>query len=362
MVVRDFAEEIRNEFREVQQQDAEVAVVALKQQITALKRDRTEAHKQTARLRELFDAIQRIEAEHNKPPAWAIPKRRGKHTHTGTLSLLLSDLHLDEVVDPAEIEGLNCYNREIALQRLNRTAEKTIMLARNYISGVTYDGLSLMLGGDLYSGFIHEELAETNECSLIESVEFWLNPLAAMIGMFADEFGHVHVSGVVGNHSRLSRKPRMKRRVTDNVDWLTYRLLMRDFAGDDRITWQIPYSADTTVTLYHTDYLFTHGDQFKGGGGVAGVLSPLRSGATKKAVRSMHLDRSWDYMVCGHWHQIDFFKNVIVNGSLKGYDEFAYMLSYEYEDAQQALWLTTPEHGITTTMKIVAQDRKREGW
>lgn len=362
MVVRDFAEEIREQFREVQEEDAGLEVVALKQEITALKRDRTEAYKQNAKFRELFDAVQQIEAAHNKPPAWAAPKKRKPREHTGTLSLLLSDLHLDEVVDPAEVEGLNCYNREIALQRLNRTADKTVLLARDYISGVHYDGLSLMLGGDMYSGFIHEELAETNECTLIESVEFWLTPLSAMIGMFADEFGKVHVSGVVGNHSRLSRKPRMKRRVTDNVDWLTYRLLMRDFANDDRITWQIPYSADTTVQLYNTKFLFTHGDQFKGGGGTAGVLSPLRGGANKKALRSMLLSKTWDYMVCGHWHNYAAFKNIICNGSLKGYDEFAYMNNYEYEDAMQALWLTTPEHGMTMNMPVLCQDRKSEGW
>lgn len=359
-MARDFADEIRAEFAAAQDEDAALKIAALKSEIAALKRTKINTLKAMAQLEAMFEAIQEIE-KHKKPPSWIVPKRKQKGHH-GTLSLLLSDLHLDEVVDPDEVEGLGCYNREIALQRLHRTHEKTIMLAREYISGVTYDGLNLMLGGDLYSGFIHEELAETNEATLIASVEYWLDQLSAFVGGMADEFGKVHVSGVVGNHSRLSRKPRAKRRVTDNVDWLTYRLLARDFKNDDRVSFQVPESADTTVEVYDTKYLFTHGDQFRGGAGVVGALTPIMTGANRKAKRAMLIDRSWDYMVCGHFHQLGYFKNVIINGSLKGYDEYAYINNYEHEEAQQALWLTTPEHGVTGTWKILSENRKAEGW
>jgi hypothetical protein len=64
----------------------------------------------------------------------------------------------------------------------------------------------------------------------------------------------------------------------------------------------------------------------------------------------------------GHWHQLVYGKNFIVNGSMKGYDEYAHMNSFEFEPPQQAAWLMTPEHGKTWTAPILSADRKSEGW
>ena len=49
---------------------------------------------------------------------------------------------------------------------------------------------------------------------------------------------------------------------------------------------------------------------------------------------------------------------LIVNGSLKGYDEYAYNNNFGFEPPQQALWLTHPKHGITFRMPVQV-DRKR---
>jgi hypothetical protein len=47
---------------------------------------------------------------------------------------------------------------------------------------------------------------------------------------------------------------------------------------------------------------------------------------------------------------------------MKGYDEYAYLQNFDYESANQAMWLATPEHGITFPIQVVCQDRKAEGW
>lgn len=356
-----FIEDIEEDKTEALIREFEVREAALKHEVATLKRDKRDHLKEIKELREMYELVQEIEANHKKPPAWAAPKRKHK-SHTGIISLLFSDPHFDEVVDPAEVEGLNAYNREIAIQRLERCVQKTIMLSRDYISGVTYDGMYLFLGGDNVSGWIHEELSETNECAVPETVDFWLDPLASAIGAFADHFGRVHCAGVVGNHGRTTRKPRAKRRVTDNIDWLIYRMLARDFRNDSRVSFQIPRSADTTVPIYSTDILFTHGDQFRGGSGISGVLAPMMTGTYRKTKRAMLTDQSFDYIAMGHWHQLNFFKNIIMNGSLKGYDEYAYVSNFEYEPPQQAMWLTTPENGITMTAPVLVLDRAKEGW
>ena len=344
---------------EVQGYEQKIAV--LRNEVSGIRRDNKLLHSKNDELQSTLDLVQQIESKHTKPAPWSSPKKTSK-SHVGVINLLLSDLHLDEVVDPKEIEHLNAYDRAIAEARLRRCVEKTIMLSRDYISGVKYEGMSLMLGGDMISGWIHEELSETNEAPVPETVDYWLDPLSAAIGSFVEEYGKVHVSGVVGNHGRVTKKPRAKKRVTDNIDWLIYRMLMRDFKNDDRVTWQLPYSSDCLVQTYDTKVLMTHGDQFRGGSGIAGLLSPMMIGVHRKSKRAMQTDTNFDYLVMGHWHQLSFFKNVMVNGSLKGYDEYAYVSNFDYEPAQQALWLTTPENGITFQAPVLVEDREKEGW
>jgi hypothetical protein len=53
---------------------------------------------------------------------------------------------------------------------------------------------------------------------------------------------------------------------------------------------------------------------------------------------------------------------VIVGGTLKGLDEYAYMGNFGYEPPQQAWWVTTPEMGITVNAPIYVSDRESEGW
>ena len=57
-------------------------------------------------------------------------------------------------------------------------------------------------------------------------------------------------------------------------------------------------------------------------------------------------------MIIGHWHQLIQLTRLIVNGSLKGYDEYAYSNNFGFEKPQQALWLTHPKHGITFSMPV----------
>jgi len=296
-------------------------------------------------------------------PSWLTPTtpRAG---HRAIPTLVVCDAHYGEVVDPGQIEGLNAYNVAIAFQRLKRAFTGAVMLCRDYMKGVAYDGANLMLPGDLISGDIHEELRETNELTVAEMVVGILEPLEAGINLLAREFGRVHVAGVPGNHPRGTKKPVYKNRARDNFDTLIYRLLQRDYKGDAKVTVAVADGADLPVQVYGTRYLLTHGDQFHGGSGISGVLAPLLLGTHRKTRRAASAGRPYDQLVMGHFHQSLWFpsKGLIVSGCVKGYDELAYIANYEPEPAQCALWLTTPERGIINSMPVFVQDRKAEGW
>lgn len=315
-----------------------------------------------ALLRQL-NLIESFDGATIKRPGWMAPPKKSKE-HRATLCLLITDTHFDEEVDPAEIDGINAYNREIAELRLRRCIERAILLARQYLGGVKYDGVSLFLGGDIFSGNIHEELARTNRDTLFGSLLHWIGPMVEAVGTLTDEFGRVHVSGCPGNHGRSTRKPIAKKRAADNLDWLLYRLMARELSRDSRITWEIAKSADAHVQIYNTRFLLTHGDQFRGGSGISGALAPLMLGTHRKTRRQAAAGRPYDYMVMGHFHQELFLpsKGLIVGPCLKGYDEFAYVSNYEAEPPKQLLWITTPEHGITFSAPVFVQNRKAEGW
>ena len=62
-------------------------------------------------------------------------------------------------------------------------------VTRDNWTSINYDGAVICLGGDLFSGDIHEELKETNEDTILGSLDFWLDHLGAGLSMIADEFG-----------------------------------------------------------------------------------------------------------------------------------------------------------------------------
>ena len=51
-------------------------------------------------------------------------------------------------------------------------------------------------------------------------------------------------------------------------------------------------------------------------------------------------------------------QRLIVNGSLKGYDEYAYANNFGYEPPRQALWITHPTHGITFSCAVNVERKK----
>jgi hypothetical protein len=287
-------------------------------------------------------------------PEWVQgPRHRTKATH-GIPTVLISDVHFDEVVRPEQIQGLNEYNREIARKRIIHTFKTTIMLLKDCFVSPKYDGIVCALNGDMLSGIIHEELRETNEEPIARSIFELANLLRDGIGMLADEFGKVFVPCEVGNHGRMDKKPRAKNKVYDNFEFIIYQILARDFKNDDRVTFLIPDGPTLQYQLYNTSYLMEHGDAYKGGSGIAGVLSPLLLGMHRKHKKQAAMKKPFDYMIMGHWHQyIHLESGLIINGSIKGPDEWTMGMNFTPERPAQAMWITHPDNGITFRAPII---------
>lgn len=132
-------------------------------------------------------------------------------------------------------------------------------------------------------------------------------------------------------------------------------------AADKRITFYIPEGSDAFYRVHHTRYLLTHGDQFKAGDSIIGPIGPLMRGNQKKQARNQAVEAEYDVLLAGHWHQYIHLSRLIVNGSLKGYDEYAYQGNFGFELPTQALWITHPDHGITFRMPVYCETPPKRG-
>jgi hypothetical protein len=301
--------------------------------------------------------IKLAESEINIPD-WVIRKPKG-HNVTGIPTLLASDWHWGEVVDPAQVGGVNEYNLKIAQERARAFIETSIDLLKNRFNNPKYEGVVFALGGDMFSGNIHEELATTNDMEVMPCVLDLWGTLVWCIEILADEFGKVFVPCVSGNHGRNTHKIQNKNRNYTNFDWLLYQFLNKRFENDKRVTFFIPDGSDAYYQVYGYKYLLTHGDQFRGGDGVIGCLGAIIRGDHKKRSRNAQIDQEYDTMLIGHFHQLIQLQRLIVNGSLKGYCEYAYSNNFGFEPPRQALWITHPLHGITFSCPVNV-DRKRK--
>src|SRR3990167_1209216 len=97
------------------------------------------------------------QVEELNPPAFIV-KPSSLHSRPGVPTLFVSDLHWGEVVQPAQINGVNEYNISIARRRMQVLAGSTAHLLRIISPKLDYPGIVIPLGGDMISGNIHDEL------------------------------------------------------------------------------------------------------------------------------------------------------------------------------------------------------------
>jgi hypothetical protein len=286
------------------------------------------------------------------PPRWTVDSEGVSRHSPGVPTVFASDWHWAEVIDPSQVGGVNEYDLHIAHTRARKLISSTINLLKNHIANPEYPGIVFALGGDMISGDIHEELVANNEVDIMPAVVDIFGVLIWCIETLAEHFGRVFVPGVSGNHGRNTHKIRAKGRNFTSFDWLIMQFLERHFLGDNRVAFYIPNASDALYRIFDHRYLLTHGDQFRGGDGLIGMLGPVIRGDHRKRGRQSQINAPYDTMLMGHYHTYSPLGRVIVNGSLCGYNEYAWTNNFGFEPPQQALWLTHPRYGRTWALPV----------
>lgn len=302
--------------------------------------------------RTLRENVYKIAAYDPDPPEWLA--REGRAGQRGVPSTIWSDWHYGEVV---RMPGINTFDKNVAKKRIQRLCETTVDLAFNHMgrAKTTYPGCIVALGGDMLGGDIHEELMKSNDRTTQQSIEDLIDMISGGLEMMASSFGKLFVPCVVGNHGRSTKKMQMKERVFTSHEWNVYCGVARHFKRSRHVQFNIPETADCAFNLFGHRYLLTHGDSLgtKGGDGIIGALGPIMRGTLKTHRSEAQIGRDFDTLLIGHWHQYITLPGLIVNNSLKGYDEYAHLvLRAPYSRPSQALWFTHPEHGITAHWQV----------
>lgn len=337
-------------------------LTALRTENTALKRKLKEAQLNSLDDDSIKEILGGIVAAPASPPAWLIDARSRSGASPEVPITIWSDWHCGENVSLSETNNVNEYSKEIFLVRAKRLVERTIDLCVNHGPG-NYPGIVVNILGDMVSGGLHPELQKTDDEEVIPAVLTCRDTLITCLEAMIEAFGSVYCPCTSGNHGRATHKPEFKRYVYKNFDWLIYQLLARHFKGRKEIIFDIPDSNEVYYRVFSTRYLAMHGDMMgaKGGDGIIGSIGPITRGEMKVGRQQSVIGRDYDILLCGHWHQTLWLPRVIVNNTLKGFDEYAQKaLRAPPSVPSQSLWFEHPRYGKTMHREVYVEEPERE--
>lgn len=267
-----------------------------------------------------------------------------------TYVMLASDWHVGERVDATHVQGKNEYSPEIARERAERFWRSNLTMIRAARSAWNVNQALLWLGGDLITGYIHEEYMEDNFLSPIEEALLARELLVSGIKFVLDEYevDRLWVLTSNGNHGRTGKK-KVSSYAKNSFEWMLYHLLAAEFASEPRVDFQVANGYHNVASLYGFRVAFSHGDALRFSGGVGGVTIP---GNKRIGRAALSLPIEWEgtlldkphLHVWGHYHELMYPKTFIQNGSLIGWNDFAEWLGCTYERPQQASFVVDSRH------------------
>lgn len=272
-----------------------------------------------------------------------------------TAVLLVSDWHSTEVVRADVTRGINAYDMDTLARRVWALSRKTRAWLRDARRRWDIERLIVCILGDQYSGVIHN-LQETNECDPGFGV-VWTGALTGqLIGTLAYDLP-VEVHEVPGNHGRFGPKPKHKV-PRETFDWLIGAFAHAQLGGlikDKRIVWDRHNGWFDDFVVYGRRYVIAHGDQVRGSlgipyYGIKRLISSIREQQAmlddRERARGETLESVSVYQVLiGHFHRPALVGDMVMNGTVKGVDEFSTHEGMSPVPAMQVGFLVDPEYG-----------------
>lgn len=282
---------------------------------------------------------------------WDEKVRKGK-VNQATAIALLSDWHIEEDVKPSKVTHLNEYNDKVAERRVKRVAWKILEYLDRYcpMAKVLYLGLM----GDFITGYIHEELKETNSMSPIEAVIFAKDLINATLSLLLKHgVKKIICVTVHGNHSRTTPKEMIKSSAVNSFEWGMYQDLTRMWSSDPRVQFLNTESDHNYIMVYGRLVRFLHGTGIRYNNGVGGFTIP----ANKMIAKWNDSPLNAELTVFGHLHTHAIHKLMVANSSLIGHSEYGLRIGASYEPPSQTFIVFSKDRGAHFAVKMYGDDK-----
>jgi hypothetical protein len=249
------------------------------------------------------------------------------------------------------------YNSEVLAERIEAYAEKLVEITNIQRTHHPVDNLHVWLLGDIVEG---EEIFP-GQSHLIDSGlyrQVGVNGpeiLGNFLRTALQNFKHVHVTGVIGNHGAVGGRARKQHDPETNMDRLLYKIVQLIFKDEPRITFNIPdgkgernfYAVDN---IGNYSSLLIHGDQ---------MPAPSASyGYYKKVMgwKDGAIPEHFDDVFMGHYHQqvkMTIGSSLLrISGSPESHNTYAQEYFSSMSRPCQHLMFVHPENGVTSEYSI----------
>lgn len=249
------------------------------------------------------------------------------------------------------------YNSDILAKRMDLYAEKLVEITNIQRAHHPVKNVHVWLLGDIVEG---EEIFP-GQSHLIDSGiyrQVGINGpkiLGKFLQTMLENFEHVHVTAVIGNHGAIGGRARKQHDPETNMDRLLYKICELVFESNDRISFNIP-DGKGERNWYAIDYvgsygtLLIHGDQLPHPSSVNGYYKKImgwKDGA---------IPEPFDDVFMGHYHQqakMTLGSTVLrVSGSPESYNTYAQEYFHSMSRPCQHLMFVHPENGVTCEYSI----------
>lgn len=338
-------------------------VARLRAQVSHLEGEIAAAGRTVAKLRTqknmevaLGAAVETAVAAHYRTPTRTLSPFSGHRGNGQTAQGMLahiSDLHHGEFVNPDLAHGVS-YSPEIGWKRMAYLRDKIIRYKD--LRPYEVDELHCGVLGDMTSGNNHDDLDVSNALGMVDQAMDVADMLFSMAQDFVSEFPKVIFTVITGNHGRIHKVPRHKQRY-ENWDYVAGRALeqMVKKAGLP-VEVVVPRSTRHIIDVKGYRVCLTHGDGVKASSFAGIPFYSLKSkrDALQSMMRTLDI-LPVDQISMGHFHIPIWWPgecSILMNGSIKGGDEYVQDTRYAHTPPVQLLQEIHPRHGVTSVNHI----------
>lgn len=288
-----------------------------------------------------------------KPRTIALPKNNKESEATAVI--VASDWHYGAMIKGSTVNYLNEVTPEITSARIEKFFQGAVKLLKKEQEHVTIKKMVLALIGDFIENTIHIELLEDGALSPIQQMIGVENLIAGGIDYILKntDLEEIIIPTCPGNHGRSTDERRIQSEYKNSYEQLMYWNLAKHFRDEPRVSFQVADSYHNYISVYDHILRFHHGHACKFGGGIGGLMIPMR-----KAVHRWNQQIFADTSICGHFHSLIVDYDVMINGSLVGPSAYSMRLGFPPERPQQIFRLLDSKRGWTVFAPILVAEQE----